>query len=108
MRGKYAITALVVVTVSGFLAGAVFSGEREVKGEARPPQPPPPPAELKALDAFVGQWRSTYQFMPAMFGEAGEGTGRGTCVRRDYRWYCQFLCWKACEVLRRSQVPQRR
>lgn len=79
MRSKYAIAALVVVTVSGFLAGAVFSGEGEEKGEARPPQPPPPPAELKALDAFVGQWRSTYEFMPTMFGEAGEGAGRGTC-----------------------------
>lgn len=75
MRSKYAIAALVVVTVTGFLAGAVFSGEGEEKGKAGPPQPPPPPAELKALDAFVGQWRSTYEFTPAMFGEAGKGTG---------------------------------
>jgi hypothetical protein len=79
MTRKYAVAVLAAVAVTGFLAGTVFSvqaGDQE-KGEV--PQPPPPPKELKALEAFVGQWRSSFEFMPAMFPQGGQGTGVGSC-----------------------------
>lgn len=78
MKGKYLFVALLIVGAVGFLTGTVFSGEGDDQEAAPPPQAPPPPPELKALEPFVGQWGSSFEFLPAMFGQPGEGTGRGT------------------------------
>ena len=66
-----------------FGAGRVLSGEEQEAAPQEPPAAPRPPAEIKALDAFIGPWRSTYEFMPAMMGQAGTGTGTGT---GSYNW----------------------
>jgi hypothetical protein len=61
--------------VAAFWAGTAMSGQGEETGKPAVPEAPPPPAQLENLEAFVGQWRGAYEFMPAMFGESGKGTG---------------------------------
>lgn len=79
MRAKLTIVALAAAGVAAFGVGTVFSGEGQEAPPATPPIPPSPPAELKALEAFIGQWRSTYEFLPAFMGQPGTGTGSGVC-----------------------------
>ena len=73
MKNKIVVITGFAVGVTAFLAGTALSGEGEKDKQAKMPEPPPPPAELKALNAFVGQWRGTYEHLPAMFGEAATG-----------------------------------
>ena len=63
--------------VTAFLAGTAVSGEAE-EMKAKMAEMPPPP-QLTALDAFVGEWRSAYEHLPAMFGEPGKGIGDFHC-----------------------------
>lgn len=80
MKRQVAVVAVVAVGITAFLVGAAFAGEAEEEMHAKmPPEPPAPPGELKALDVFVGEWRGEYEHLPAMFGEAAKGTGRGKC-----------------------------
>jgi len=77
-KGLFALLALVAVV--GFMTGQVLSGEEDPKAEGGPPggaemQPPTPPAQMKAFEPFVGEWTSTCEFLPAMFGTPGAGKG---------------------------------
>jgi hypothetical protein len=72
---------------TAFCVGTVVSGQSQEPPEGTPPGPPPPPAEIKALSAFVGEWRSAYEFMPAFMGQAGTGTGHTTCEWVLDGWY---------------------
>ena len=78
MKNKSVVVLTVVLGVMAFVAGTAISGEGvEEKQAGQDMAPPPPPAQLKALEAFVGEWRGEYEHLPAMFGESAMGTGRG-------------------------------
>jgi hypothetical protein len=79
MQKRITVSLLVIMGVVAFLAGAAFSGPSEEGKKPEMPQAPPPPPELKALDAFAGQWRSNFEFLPVMMGEPGSGTGMTKC-----------------------------
>ena len=71
MKKSVVVTMAAVICVTAFLAGRAVSGQGEEKAKMR--EMPPP--QLKALDAFAGEWRGAYEHLPAMFGEPGTGTG---------------------------------
>lgn len=78
MKNTFVVVAAVVLGVTAFLAGTAISSQGVEEKKVGPPMAmPPPPPQLKALDAFVGDWRGEYEHLPAMFGEATPGTGRG-------------------------------
>lgn len=75
MKNMFAITIVVALGLTAFVAGTALSGEGQEKKVEMPEMPVPPP-QLKALDGFVGEWRSAYEHLPAMFGQPGMGTGK--------------------------------
>ena len=75
MKKSVVVTMAAVICVTAFLAGRAVSGQGEEKAKMR--EMPPP--QLKALDAFAGEWRGAYEHLPAMFGEPGTGTGKFHC-----------------------------
>jgi hypothetical protein len=79
MKKIFVIGLLAAIGVTAFWAGAVVSGQEEEPKKQKMPTPPPKPPELKALGAFVGEWKSEFEFLPAMFGEPGNGTGKFRC-----------------------------
>ena len=83
MNRKVMLTALVVLGVTALWAGVAVSGQEEEKQAAPSAMPlmPPPPPQLRALNDFIGQWKGTYEFLPAMMGQPGQGTGVS-----DYEW----------------------
>ena len=81
MKKAFVVTVIVAFGLTAFVAGTAFSGEEPAEKKPGMPgipgmQPPPPPPELKALQAFVGDWRGMYEFLPEMFGQPGTGTGK--------------------------------
>lgn len=78
MKPRSTVALLLAACATAFCVGTVVSGQSQEAPEGKPAGPPLPPAELKALDAFVGEWRSVYEFTPAFMGESGTGTGFGT------------------------------
>ena len=78
MKNAFVVAAALALGMTAFLAGTATSGEGQEEKQASPPMPPPPPPpQLRALDGFVGEWRGEYEHLPAMFGQATTGTGKG-------------------------------
>jgi hypothetical protein len=76
MKNMLAITIVVAFGLTAFVAGTAVSGEGQEEKKVQMPQMPAPPPQLKALDAFVGEWRGVYEHLPAMMGQPGTGTGK--------------------------------
>ena len=76
MKSKLLVVVAIGIGVTAFLAGTALSGEGDQEKQAAIPEMPPPP-QLKALEAFVGDWRYNFEHLPAMFGEPGKGSGMG-------------------------------
>jgi hypothetical protein len=79
MRKIFVVALLAAIGVTAFWAGSVVSGQEEETKKLPMPMPPTKPAEIKALDAFVGEWKSEFEFLPAMFGAPGNGTSEFHC-----------------------------
>jgi hypothetical protein len=79
MKKIFVVALLAAIGVTAFWAGSAVSGQEEEAKKPEIPMPPPKPAELKALDAFVGDWKSEFEFLPAMFGSPGKGMGKFHC-----------------------------
>lgn len=89
MKRMFIVALVAAIGVTAFWAGSAVSSQEEVpkKPEMPMPMPPPKPAELKALDAFVGEWQSEFEFLPAMFGTPGKGAGKFHCKWVLDNWF---------------------
>jgi hypothetical protein len=79
MRKIFVVALLAAIGVTAFWAGSAVSGQEEEAKKPQMPMMPPKPAELKALDVFVGDWKSEFEFLPAMMGSPGKGMGKFHC-----------------------------
>ena len=93
MRKSLVVVMAAAICVTVLLGGGAVWGQLEEKQEPKEPKKvkmpeiPAPPVQLKALNAFVGDWRSAYEHLPAMFGEPGTGTGEFHCEWVLDNWF---------------------
>ena len=88
MKKAFLVTTIVAFGLTAFVAGTAFSGEgSDEKKPGMPGMQPPPPPELKALGVFAGDWRGMYEYLPAMFGQPGTGTGKFHCEWVLDNWF---------------------